>query len=634
MIYSDFDILTLSHLYQLCSCSKSCFKAELSQATFSRLRSNPCQVDECALGKIRTPSGTVVTKSVQDIRKFYSPDKTDSGRLSQSFKGSEKALIGHISKPVKRDRNCDNLRLKAKARKLASRSVKRHYTLSNTDQNKSRSNFSFEDWTSESELSVNSDQSEQDNNFREQVQRIEIEEPSKEFLNTLALQLKEKRYENNSASEDRPAINMSVVASPGPTSDQKKTTASVKETLSEMNNILQAGIANTREDLELNQLQNPQTMSVQAVAVMLQKIEANFEQLSTQLSNLEKHEIPQVSEEVLKNVSDRVAADVVKTLQSENIQLKSDVYHLSYKNRTLTKVVDRMAIEMSDLRTRVDKLEMGSSRNAITISGLRVDNRKEYMVREVQDFIERELGVIVTVEECYKMGNAEPCLIKAYLQTAQQKNDVMHFKSYLKGVCYSGRSIFINDYTPIQIQERKHREKAIHTENEERTHPLEICYSKGRMIIQGELYRQKVVPPTPSQLVEISPEELTRILSINIDHSQTLTKEMSLFQAYTATVKTHNKIKDLYVKLKLIQPGARHIVCAYYLEGEQFYHNKDYHDDDELGAGRQILDYLIQNNLINRVVFATRKYGGMRMGAERFVCYMEVVKQVVDQYKS
>ena len=39
-------------------------------------------------------------------------------------------------------------------------------------------------------------------------------------------------------------------------------------------------------------------------------------------------------------------------------------------------------------------------------------------------------------------------------------------------------------------------------------------------------------------------------------------------------------------------PGARHIVCAFWINGEESYYGQDFCDDEEHGAGRVLLDFL------------------------------------------
>ena len=85
--------------------------------------------------------------------------------------------------------------------------------------------------------------------------------------------------------------------------------------------------------------------------------------------------------------------------------------------------------------------------------------------------------------------------------------------------------------------------------------------------------------------------------------------------------------------MKIVYPGSRHIVCASNLPGaDQPHYNKSYCDDGEPGAGKKILDLLVQSEIENRVIFVTRKYGGVKMGSDRFECYLHAAKSVITAF--
>ena len=104
--------------------------------------------------------------------------------------------------------------------------------------------------------------------------------------------------------------------------------------------------------------------------------------------------------------------------------------------------------------------------------------------------------------------------------------------------------------------------------------------------------------------------------------STDIKQDGSIFTAYTQAVKSHQDVRDLYVKIKMLQPAARHVVCAYWVEHPEEYYALDYHDDEEHGAGRLLMDFLKVNELKNRVIFVARRYGGARLGMDRFQCYL------------
>ena len=145
----------------------------------------------------------------------------------------------------------------------------------------------------------------------------------------------------------------------------------------------------------------------------------------------------------------------------------------------------------------------------------------------------------------------------------------------------------------------------------------------------GIPYCKKVVPPTPRELVNVPPEDLQRILKIPVARSDNVTEDGSVFTAYTAAVSTHKEVRDLYLKLKMVQPSAKHIVCSYWVDHPEEYYALDYHDDGEHTVGRLLMDFLKENDLKNRVIFVARRYGGVKMGAARFNCYLKVAKQSI-----
>ena len=65
--------------------------------------------------------------------------------------------------------------------------------------------------------------------------------------------------------------------------------------------------------------------------------------------------------------------------------------------------------------------------------------------------------------------------------------------------------------------------------------------------------------------------------------------------------------------------------------GDDQCYTKDFCDDGEPGAGRHLLDYLEKNDLKARVIFVARKYGGIRMGPDRFTCYKQAAELAIQE---
>ena len=142
------------------------------------------------------------------------------------------------------------------------------------------------------------------------------------------------------------------------------------------------------------------------------------------------------------------------------------------------------------------------------------------------------------------------------------------------------------------------------------------------MTIQGQYYKPKVVVPTPKELINLDCEELHRIQKLQLKRGDEFQKEGSRFTAYVAKIDDVQQIREMYIKMKIIQPAARHIPCAYWLPGQQQKHyNQSFVDDGEPGSGRVLLNVLLDKELEGYVVFGVRKYGGVKIGTDRFTCY-------------
>ena len=140
-----------------------------------------------------------------------------------------------------------------------------------------------------------------------------------------------------------------------------------------------------------------------------------------------------------------------------------------------------------------------------------------------------------------------------------------------------------------------------------------------------------VDPPTPKELINCSVKEIETIFKLEMVRGMDVTHEFSTFTAYAARISSVQDIPKFYKKLKLIQPDARHIPCAYSVAHSVPFLAEDYQDDGEPSAGRSILNFLQVNEIKDIVVFVARKYGGVKIGSERFQCYVQATKDAVEK---
>ena len=388
------------------------------------------------------------------------------------------------------------------------------------------------------------------------------------------------------------------------------------------------------EKMEINEDENPQIVGVASLMAMFEKLK---DEISSELK-ASKEEIKQEFRLFRTDVSKQVKKQIDTALEKEkekNKKLASEVDFWKLKTETLTDVCNRMQVEMDDVTTRIENLELNNAKRMVIISGLSISGSKFRMSQVLTGFFDLQLGIQVNIDDCFTVGSGErnkPVVV--VFQSCEEKRLVMRCKHLLK-TDTNTKNVFINDYLPPFSQEKRRHEKDIiqQASPDDPEESFDVQYTDEGLAIQGTIYKKIVRPPTPKQLVDVSVDELERILNMEVTRGLQVTHKNSKFVGYTTQIDSLTKIKELYKRMKLVQPGARHIVCAYILDQqnlEQFF-TQDYQDDGEPGAGRALLDFLRVNDLKNRVIFVARKYGGVKMGVDRFECYLQAAKNAVQE---
>ena len=334
----------------------------------------------------------------------------------------------------------------------------------------------------------------------------------------------------------------------------------------------------------------------------------------------------QSKEEEEKQDLNAVVKDALKAETGEIDTFKHKAAVNAVKVGAITDICDKMSVQINDLDQRIENLELGNSKRMVIITGLK-SVEKKYMFEYLHGFFNDILETSVTVDDFFFVGSSEPRAIVVSFASASEKRKVMRVKSMLKDV--QDTKIFINNYTPAAVQDRKRHERDVAEIGKDVFGEEKVTYTRAGLTINGKPYRKLVSPPTPREQIEIEPERMEKLLRKSMQRGDEITKEFSTFVGYTASVKTHQDVRDLYIKMKAIHPGARHIVCSYWVDYELQYQALDYHDDEEAGAGRYLMDLLKVNEMRNRVIFVARRYGGVKLGGERFQCYIDAAVSAI-----
>ena len=365
-------------------------------------------------------------------------------------------------------------------------------------------------------------------------------------------------------------------------------------------------------------------MEEQPCAINLEMVYSMFQQLQKDVSDLKRMKVVEDEEAVSKqqeamNQLDQVFESEKKNIADNTIQIKTN----SMKMDVMVQVMDRFETTLNEITARVDNLELNNAKRAIVLTGLHTSGKRDEILNQLYTFLQEELDTPdVLIDDFFTMGLTSPKPVVIYFQNMAEKRIIMQRKSLLKDSS-NASACYINDYLPSAAQEKKRREKDIRLSNNKKEKKQEITRVNGQLCLGGHPYRKMVVTPKPSELIQIDPKEVSEILKLPVTRGADVFNQGNIFSSYSATVVNHKQVRDLYVKMKLIQPAARHIVCAYYLPGEPEHNLCDYCDDNEHGAGRALMELLKRQDLPNMVIFIARKYSGVKLGPNRIPSYVE-----------
>ena len=109
-----------------------------------------------------------------------------------------------------------------------------------------------------------------------------------------------------------------------------------------------------------------------------------------------------------------------------------------------------MAVEIDDLKSRLETCELNNSRKSVSITGVGLPKSKRDAIYVLEDFFYSILGMSAQVDDFYTMGDTESKITIVSLQTIKQKQAIMQSKKRLKDYkTKTGNKIYINDYLPL-----------------------------------------------------------------------------------------------------------------------------------------------------------------------------------------
>ena len=343
--------------------------------------------------------------------------------------------------------------------------------------------------------------------------------------------------------------------------------------------------------------------------------------------------IKKETEEAITAFKKDMENNVQKTMEFYDKDIKQMQQKLKMQDRKLdiiSGLLQQSYQVQQDLAKKIDSLELGNARRSGILTGLDFSTQKKQRIEQIEAFIADTIEVSIKVEDAYFLGDTIPRPVVIVFETYSDKQRVWKLKSQLRN--YTGRNgapIYLNEYLPKVENEKRRRERDIVADISLNSSGQSVTYAKDGLRIANEIYRKQVIVPSPGDLLDLSPTEFDSVMNIKTRKGNKIIIEDSVFIAYCIDAKDLQEVRRAYLKIKVLNARARHIVCAYSLPGPQRQKMIDYEDDMEHGAGRTVLTAMLENDVSHKAFYIARFCGQVKLGKKRLEGYLQAAENVL-----
>ena len=247
----------------------------------------------------------------------------------------------------------------------------------------------------------------------------------------------------------------------------------------------------------------------------------------------------------------------------------------------------------------------------------------------VKRFFKEEMKIAddITIVEATRIGNADSKTILVKLQDVKDKGVIFKNERNLKDLRNSkGKLYYINNQLTQANQEKecKYRKIIRHNASLAGMGKRNMVLKKGNLLIDGQVFREPVVPPGIAEVVYPCDQKHVDRMSVHAGDIQC--KDICKFQGYCVEAVSLADVRATYTKICRLHLSALHIACAYRLPGPDHANLCGYEDDGEHGAERTIHQVLEDKNVFNKAIYVVRDYGNRHLGKIRFQMFSAAAK--------
>ena len=219
------------------------------------------------------------------------------------------------------------------------------------------------------------------------------------------------------------------------------------------------------------------------------------------------------------------------------------------------------------------------------------------------------------------------------LNDPAEKGLIYKYTKNLKNITNSdGEGYYVNDQLPdvLEEQKRKRKQKVKINKTLIDAQQQTLQWKKGELLVEGEIYKQKIDEPTGADILEMSSQDISRILKLKLQGGDEFHKNGSTFKAFAMKVHSIQQVADGYRQMKYRFMNSTHIICSYRIMDPDVAHMTDCIDGGEVGAGRRLIDMMMQESFENIAVYVVRHHRGPNIGPIRFEMILNAAKTAIN----
>ena len=363
----------------------------------------------------------------------------------------------------------------------------------------------------------------------------------------------------------------------------------------------------------------------------LSSVEINSETTKKKVEGMEAKLLTQEKEIATVNttLNDKVSKSDFNDLQSKVLNLETKLEQVIGTTRF-------QDIRIKELAQQVDWIKQKERKLAMTVTAIaRRDG--ENCVLLVKIFLSKVLRIkeAIPISKAFRVGHENSTNIMFYLTKPGHKGVIYSHISNLKGVKNKNGEFFnLRESLPGAQNEKLRRAKDALYQNKllpdhER---LDLKIIKGVLHNSKKAVISKLSCPEVVDILQWNEEkwvEMKHTYNSKVTEGIEVHVQTSTFQGFSAEIGSVDDANLLYEAVRAKHLDARHVVAVFRLPGSPFVEYQDGNDDGEHGAVRFLLNAMALNNIEHRIIFVTRRYDGMHIGASRFEGYLLAARSAI-----